>query len=211
MNLKAFSQLEKNNGESNLIQVAAELGKTPNLILPLPGRIYSLRIKSPLPDLNEETVPLINFNRQYYDLNPVGLCLYNENFRQVCLFLNFKVIPPQILRKLLEAYYELSKQNGLTSLYNQQGELISLEKRQLLDKRFYFLTSTILSNLLGLKSLNYAINKYDTSLIEGIKLIDWDNYGKLVNAKITDIGFYPKPFNVNDMFNAFIESSIKDL
>ena len=206
--MKNFNELEKNNGQYSFSEVSEKLGLVQTRDKYIPGRFYSLKIKSPVPDLTDEIVPLLNFGRPYYDLNPIGLSLFNENFKKVTVFLNLKVIPPNILSKLLEAYYYFSKQNGLSNLF-QNGKLIDLNERRLLDQKFYFLPSTILSQVLGLKNINYAINKYNNDSILEAKLIDWDNYGMLVNPRLSTNGLFPNPINMSNIFEDFIQNSVK--
>ena len=173
----------------------------------LPGRFYSLEVTPEVPELTPEVVSTITNGKPYYDLNPIGLVLFNENWKQTVLILNLKVIPVGVSYKLLHAYYEFSRKNGLENLY-LNDKLISLEERLDLNQRFYHITTTILSNMLGIKNLNYAINKYSMESISNIKLIDWDNFGMLAAPLFSDLGLFPENINMEEIFNDFIQNSI---
>ena len=207
--MKSFADLEKNNGRFSYSEIAAS-GIPQTRGQYLPGRIYSLKIQSPIPNLNEETVPLINGGRQYYDLNPVGLNLFTENFKEVSVFINFKVIPPNILSKLLEGFYYFASKNGLQNLY-RDGKLIDLKERSLIDQRFYLMPPSILVQILGLQSLSYAINKYNNDQIIEATLIDWDQFGMLVNPKVSTTGLFPEPFNIATVYEDFVQNSINQI
>lgn len=162
-----------------------------------------------MPQLTEDIVPLLNNGRSYYDVSPIGLCLYYEGWAQSenILMLNLKVIPPAICDKLLEAYYLFAMRNGLDSLYDSNGDLIDSSERAGLDKPFYLVPPTILANIIGATDLNYAINKYNINNIISVKLIDWDNLGMLIKPKISGRGLYPEPFNFEMMYEQFIKNS----
>lgn len=204
--MKSFADLEKNNGRFSLTEVAMD-GIPQNRGQYLPGRIYSLQIQSPVANLNEDAVMELNNGRAYYDLNPIGLNLFTENFKEVSVFINFKVIPPNILSKLLEGYYYFASKNGMTNLY-REGKLIDLKERSLLDQRFYMVPPSLLVQIMGLASLNYAINKYNNDQIIGARLIDWDKFGMLVNPKVSTIGLYPEPINIASVYEDFVQNSI---
>lgn len=207
--MKSFADLEKNNGRVSFDELFADpkIGISQNRGQYLPGRIYSLQIRSPAANLNEEKVMELNNGRKYYDLNPVGLSLFTENFKEVSVFINFKVIPPNILAKLLEGYYYFASKNGMANLY-REGKLIDIKERTLLDQRFYFTPASILVQLVGLASLNYAINKYNNDQIIEAKMIDWDKFGMLVNPKASISGLHPQPINIDSVYEDFIKNSI---
>lgn len=207
--MKAFSQLEKNNSSFALEQVADSVGISQTRSQMLPGRFYSLTITPPANDLNQETIALYTKGKQYLNLNPVGLLLFHQNFVEQAIMLDLRTMPPQASAKILEAYYQFSLQNGLDRLFNKDGALISLEDRRLLDQKFYFITPTILSGLVGIDNLYYSVNKYNIDDIVSAKLIDWDNFGQLVNPRISTYGFFPDPINIQSVFEDFLTNSIK--
>jgi len=206
--LKRFNQIEKNDGSMTYARVAEEVGISQNRLRIIPGRFYALKTMVPTPNINEEFVRLWT-KKNYLDLNPVGLLLFHENWKETNLILNLKVIPPVALNKILETYWEFSLVNGLANLFKPDGSLIPLEERRLIDQRFYLITPTTLSNVLGIDNLNYAINKYDMDYVLEARLIDWDNYGKLVNPQLSPEGLYPDPINIAKVFEDFLENSIK--
>jgi hypothetical protein len=189
-------------------RVAEEFGISQNRLQIIPGRFYALKTMVPTPNINEEFVRAWN-GRDYLDLNPVGLLLFHDNWKETNLILNLKVIPPVALNKILEAYWEFSLPNGLANLFKQDGTLAPLEERRLIDQRFYLITPTTLSNVLGIDNLNYAINKYDMDYVLDARLIDWDNYGKLVNPQLSPEGLFPDPINIAKVFEDFLENSIR--
>jgi hypothetical protein len=65
-----------------------------------------------------------------------------------------------------------------------------------------------LSQIVGADNLNYAINKYRIDEIAEARLIDWDQFGMLVNPKISTRGIFPDPINMERVFTDFIENSI---
>ena len=205
--MKKFEEINKNNGQYSFEQVSREFGILQNRNQIRPGRFYSLKTVSPVPNLTESVVQSLSFGKDYYDLSPVGLLLFHEKWSDVPIILNLRVIPPTVCAKLLEAYYYISSQNGLDTLF-KEGKLISLEERQLIDKKFYLITTTILSQLIGLNNLNYAINKYNVDDIAEARLIDWDNFGMLVQPKQSVIGIFPDPLNLVRVFEKFISNSI---
>jgi hypothetical protein len=173
----------------------------------IPGRFYSLRTQSPAPSLTESIVQQIT-KKNYLDLNPVGLLLFHDNWKEVALMLNLKVMPPRASAKILEAYWRFSQLNGLNNLFDADGSLRSIEERRLIDQRFYLITPTALSNILGVNNLNYAINKYSMDQVLEARLIDWDNFGMLVNPRLTVDGLYPDPINLAKVYEDFLTNTL---
>lgn len=207
--MQTFESLPKNNGQKSLYSVADTVGIVQNRSQFIPGRFYSLKISTSVPEITEDLVPLLNDKKRYLDLNPCGLCLYHENWQSSALVLDLKVIPNRISQKFLESFYEFSKINGLQDLFDKEGKLIPLEQRRLLDKRFYMIPPTILSQLVGAVNLNYAINKYSIDQIIEARLIDWDQYGMLVNPAVEYRGLYPQPANITRIYEDFIANSFE--
>ena len=202
-----FNDIPKNNGSLPLNGVAQEYGIVQNRGQVIPGRFYSFRTQSPVPNLNEETVHLIS-GKNYLDLNPVGLLLFHDNWKETALVLNLKVMPPRASAKILEAYWNFSQLNGLNNLFDREGNLRPLEERRLIDNRFYLITPTALSTILGVNSLSYAINKYNLDHVLEARLIDWDNFGQLINPKLTVDGLYPDPINLEKVYEDFLTNTL---
>jgi hypothetical protein len=205
--LKDFANIKKNNSRFSLRQVAEDHGISQNRSQIIPGRFYQLMTMVPTPSINAEFVRQ-HTGKNYLDLNPVGLLLFHENWKEVNLVLNLKVIPAVVCNKLLEAYWRFSMLNGLANLFDKEHKLIPLEMRRLIDQRFYLITPTALSTILGVDNLNYAINKYDMDYVLDAKLIDWDKFGMLVNPQFSTDGLYPDPINIMAVFEDFLTKSI---
>jgi hypothetical protein len=57
--------------------------------------------------------------------------------------------------------------------------------------------------------LTYIVNKYNIDDIISAKLIDWDNFGQLINPRISTYGFFPDPINMAEVFEDFLTNSIQ--
>jgi hypothetical protein len=202
-----FNNLKKNNGTMPLNVVAKKFGITQNRGQVIPGRFYSFKTTVQVPAITEEFVQIHN-KRNYLDLNPVGLLLFHDNWKETALVLNLKVMPPRAAAKILEAYWQFSQLNGLNNLFDKDGQLLPLEERRLIDNRFYLITPTALSTILGVNNLNYAINKYNMDHVMKAKLIDWDNFGMLINPTLTTDGLYPDPINLAKVFEDFLTNTL---
>ena len=122
--------------------------------------------------------------------------------------LNLKVIPPIAISKILEAYWKFSQLNGLNNLFNKNGNLLSINERRLIDQRFYLITPSILSSILGVNNLNYAINNYNMDLILEAKMIDWDQFGMMINPIATNKGLFPNPINLTKVYEDFLTNTL---
>ena len=205
--MQRFEDIAKNNGQFSLYEVADQMGITQTRSQFIPGRFYSLRITSQVPNLTENLIPFLNDGKPYLDLNPLGLVLFHENWKETALVLNLKVIPPTVSSKLIEAYYQFSMQNGLPNLF-KEGKLIPLSERSLIDQRFYLITTSILSQILGISNLNFAINKYNIDRVAEAKLIDWDNLGMLVRPRVDQRGIFPENLTLVRIFEDFMTNSL---
>ena len=202
-----FNKLSKNNGRLPLVNAAEEVGLIQTRAQVIPGRFYKLTARVDVPQITSEWV-YQKTGKNWIDLDPVGLLLFHDNWKEVALVLNLKVIPPQVQAKVLEAYWNFSKLNGLSNLFNQDNQLRPLEERRLIDQRFYLITPTALSTILGVNNLNYAISTYRMDQVISARLIDWDNFGSLVNPAISDYGFYPKPANLAQIYENFLTNTL---
>lgn len=205
--MQRFEDITKNNGQFSLYEVADQFGISQNRSQFIPGRFYSLRITSQVPNLTENVVPRINDGKPYIDLNPLGLVLFHENWKETALVLNLKVIPPTVSSKLLEGYYQFSMQNGKDKLF-KEGKLIPLSERSLIDQRFYLVNTSILSQIIGISNLNFAINKYNIDRVAEAKLIDWDNFGMLIRPRVDQRGIFPENLTLARIFEDFMTNSL---
>lgn len=205
--MKKFEEIEKNNGRLDLTQVAETLGVIQRRGQFIPGRFYSLKIVSNVPNLTEEIVPQLASGKPYYDLRPCGLVLFHDNWKETAIILNLRTMPIPVSTKLLEAYYEFSAKNGFPHLY-RDGKLMPLAERQLIDQRFYLVNTTILSQIIGFSNLNYSINKYNIDDIAEARLIDWDNFGMMIRPRFSQIGLFPDNLSMERVFEEFMANSI---
>ena len=205
--MKEFNLIPKNDGALPLNRVAESVGISQTRGQVIPGRFYYFKTMLPVPSITEEFVNGYT-KKGYLDLNPVGLLLFHENWKETALVLNLKIMPPRANVKLLETFWNFAKLNGLANLFDKDGELLPLDQRRLIDQRFYLITPTALSTVLGVNNLNYAINKYNMDQVLEAKLIDWDNFGMLVNPSLTVDGLYPDPINLVKVYEDFLTNTI---
>ena len=203
----SFKDLPKNEGTLPLPEVVNRYGIPQNRGQVIPGRFYSFKIQPDTPSITESYV-YQKTGKAYLDLNPTGLLLFHDNWKEVALFLNIKIIPAIVQSKILEAYWNFSMQNGLQHLFDKEGKLIDLNERQLIDHRFYLITPSALSTYLGVNNLNYAINNYDMDTVIEAKLIDWDNFGQLVAPITSTYGLFPDPINLPRVYEEFLTNTL---
>lgn len=205
--MKDFNSIPKNNSTLPLNVVARDLGIVQRRNEVIPGRFYSFRTQALVPNLNEEIVYEMT-GKNYLDLNPIGLLLFHDRWKETALVLNLKVMPPRASAKVLEAYWKFSQLNGLNNLFDKDGNLRPLEERRLIDQRFYLITPSALSTILGVNNLNYAINNYNMDQVLEARLIDWDNFGMLVNPTLTTDGMFPDPINLAKVYEDFLTNTL---
>lgn len=205
--MKSFKDLQLNNGTLPLPEVANRFGISQTRGQVIPGRFYSFTIDPGVPSLTEDYV-YAKTGKAYLDLNPVGLLLFHDNWKDVALFLNLKIMPPQIQSKVLEAYWAFAGMNGLSNLFDKDGKLIDINERRLIDQKFYLITPTALSTFLGVNNLNYAINNYNMEMVREAKLIDFDNFGQLVAPLSTTYGLFPDPINLPKVYEEFLTNTL---
>lgn len=213
--MKTFESLEKNNGRLTFEQVAMEVddsgkpkSESINRFNLLPGRFYYFNIVPPTVDVNEEFVALYTRGKRYLDLNPIGLVFFHENWKETSIMLDLRVIPPPIMEKMLNIYWNFSMKNGLSNLYDVEGKLRPLQERQIIDQRFYMITPNLLSEISGADNLYYAINKYSMDDIVSARLIDWDRFGMLVNPMLSERGLLPQNVSLARVYEDFLTNSL---
>lgn len=206
--MKTFESLEKNNGQSSFEQVAENMGIPVNRSNLLPGRFYYFNILPPTVDVNEESIRLYTRGKRYLSTNPVGLVFFHENWKETTIMLDLRVIPQAIVEKMLNIYWKFSLQNGLSNLFDKEGELLPLEERQIIDQRFYMMTPSLMATLTGADNLYYAINKYSMDDIVSARLIDWNRFGMLVNPRLSERGLLPSPINLAAVYEDFLANSL---
>ena len=211
--MKTFEEIEKNDGRLTFEQVAEEGTNTnPNLIINrsnlLPGRFYQFTIVPPAVDMTADFISAYTRGKNYIDLNPIGLVFFHENWQEKTIMLDLRVVPPPILEKILHIYWNFSLKHGLSNLFDTTGTLRPLAERQVIDQKFYMITPSLLSELSGADNLYYAINKYSMDDISSARLIDWNQFGMLVNPRLSDRGLLPSPINLAKVYEDFLTNSL---
>lgn len=205
--MKTFESLEKNNGSLTFEQVA-EQGNVATKFNLLPGRFYYFNIAPPMVDLNDESGDSYTRGKRYFNIQPIGLVFFHENWKETAIILDLRVIPPAIADKLLNIYWNFSLQNGLANLYDSKGDLRPLADRQIIDQRFYMITPSLLAGLVGADNLYYAINKYSMDDIMSARLIDWDKFGLLVKPQLSERGLLPENVDLAKVYEDFLTNSL---
>ena len=172
--MKRYEDIPKNQGSATYDMVAEDNGIAIGRGSFIPGRFYQFQVDPGVNNINEEIILELNDGRPYYDTKPIGLVFYHDQWQKTALILNLKVIPQSISEALLHGYYNFASKNGLTDLFDKEDNLIPLSERRLIDKRFYMVTPAMLADMLRIRSIQYAINKYNMESILEAKLIDWD-------------------------------------
>lgn len=209
--MSKFEDIITNKRERTFSQVFFEFGESIPITSILPGHFYSFS-NSPQMNITEDFIPVDSSEfskypekyiteKQYIDLNPIGLVLYHENWRQRVLIVNLKVIPPIFRAKLLAAYYFIAEK-FITNLYLGE-KLIPFNERGTLNLPFYGISQSVLQQVSGL-NLNYSINKYRIEELNNARFLDWDQFGELPFANIEDRGLlFARNFNLVDIFEIF--------
>lgn len=203
-----INDLVTNRAERTFSQVFLEHGSTITQNQVRPGYYYQFRIE--LPNLNENWIPdnleLWKENpeayiteKNYYDLSPAGLLLYHENWKEVALVLNLKVIPPVHRLKTLAAHHFLIEKY-IQQIY-QNEKPIPFNERERINAPFYGVTPSLLRTISGI-DLSFAINNYNTEYISNARLLDWDKFGELPYAKVETQGIVLSPGSAN-LLNVF--------
>jgi len=208
-----FDDIITNKGERTFGQVAAISGirvQTPEM---RPGHFYSF--EAVYSNLNEYKIPRDkeewskhpeNFvtEKQYVDVNPCGILLYHDNWKQHALVLDLKILPPVIRLKVLKGFYIITEKY-LDKLY-KDGKLLPFKDREKLILPFYGITVSMLQEVTRTK-LNYSINKYNMEDIRNVQFIDWNVFGELPFANVDDRGVFlaPNYITIDDVFEQFEE------
>lgn len=191
-----LEDISTNRGDRSISQVFEEYGESIERSSILPGHYYSLEI--PIPNFNPAWVPnsideynanpaAFITNRQYYDLNPVGLSFYHEAWKDNCLMLDLKVIPPAYRSKIIMTHLNLIERNLEAIGAFDEEELVPFKERGRLNLALYNITPSILEQATGLK-LRHAISGIRLDRVARASLLDWNNIGELPLANIEDRG-----------------------
>lgn len=201
-----------NNRERNYSQVFEEYGiNVPRNSL-VPGHYYSFKIE--IPNISRDWVPNSDeeykleperfiTNKQCYDLNPVGLALYHDKWKDNLIMLNLKVVPPKYHPTIFNAHLNIIE-SSLDAIGGIDGDLIPIQERLKTPLPMYGITSSMLSQRTGI-NLNYAISAYKLDYVREAKMLDWDNIGELPMSLIETTGmvFSNGTYDINRIYDLF--------
>jgi hypothetical protein len=177
-----------NKGERNYTQSFIEYGEDITRSDILPGHYYSIDIS--VPNFNSNWIPESEeawqdspdsyiTSKEYYDLSPVGPVFYHDNWKNVALVLNLKVIPPRFRPKIIQTHLSLIEDSlNRINWGNSEVPTIDLYERRKMNLSLYRVTPKMIQDLTGLK-LNWAISGYKLDKVSRAKIMDWDNIGEL--------------------------------
>lgn len=201
-----------NNRERNYSQVFEEHGISVSRNSLVPGHYYSFKIE--IPNISRDWIPNSNdeykqeperfiTNKQCYDLNPVGLALYHNKWKDNLIMLNLKVIPPKYHAAIFNAHLNIIE-SSLDAIGGIEGDLIPINERLKKPLPMYGITSSMLSQRTGI-NLNYAIDAYKLDHVREAKMIDWNNIGELPYSLIETTGmvFSSGTYDINRIYDLF--------
>lgn len=208
-----------NNRERNFSQSIEEYGVMVGRNDILPGHYYSFDV--PIPNFNENWIPRSKdeweenpsayiTNRNYYDMNPVGLVFFHDNWKNVALMLNLKVIDPRRRSNIIMTHLNMIEDN-LDRLYvfDKDEETIPFKDRRGMNLPLFRIAPSHLETRTGMK-LGYAISGYKLDKISRARLLDWDHIGELPMANIDQRGLAMSPgaYDITSLFTAFENNNI---
>jgi hypothetical protein len=210
-----LDDISTNKRERNFSQSFHEFGVDVSRKDILPGHYYQFTVS--VPNFNPEWIPQNGdeykdnpdayiTNREYYDLNPVGLVFWHNEWNNTALMLNIKVIPPSYRAAVIVAHMNLIEKSleRINALPWIKDRTIDFYERRKMNSPLLRVTPSILQELTGFK-LEYAISGYKLDKITSAKLLDWDNIGELPLANIDERGLAISPglLGINSIFDNF--------
>jgi len=201
--------------------IVESMGKPMQPIL-IPGHIYALGI-DPGFQVTPDLIPLnlqeykenigkkINITKKpYYDSMPIGMALNlnNENYTSI---LNFKLIPPQYRRLILESFYNLMELNNEFISPYVKNDLsvvkVSIEERmrnQSYLEPFLAVTESFIKKVVG-ANVSFAIKNYQINNVKKVRFLDWNALPAIYNMSTTDVGmvFNPQVGGLSAMYSMF--------
>jgi hypothetical protein len=192
-----IEDISTNKAERNYKQSFDLYGKSISRANLLPGHYYSFNLN--IPNFNQGWIPSSReewlnspdsyiTDKEYYDLNPVGPIFYHNNWKNVAIILNFKVIHPKYRPAIMNAHLNLIEQSlNSLNVFDQSSDIIGFEERAKLNLPMYRVTPDMLQELTGFK-LNWAMSGYKLDKISSVKLMDWDKIGELPFSNIDSTG-----------------------
>jgi hypothetical protein len=210
-----LEDISTNRGERNFSQSFNEFGIDVSRNEILPGHYYSLNV--PVANLNPMWVPgstdefkenpkAFITDKEYYDMNPVGLVFHHPDWKKNALILNLKVIPPKYRTNIIVAHVNLIEKSldRINALPWSKDKPVEFRERTKLGLPLFRVTPSILQQLTGFK-LGYAISGIKMDKIIQAKVLDWDNIGELPLANIDQRGLVVSPSlsGLDSIFNNF--------
>ena len=192
-----LNDIVTNPGARTLSQSFDEYGESISRSDVIPGHYYSFSI--PIPNFNENWIPnsiseyaenpsAYITSRQYYNLNPIGLSFYHEKWKDTCLILDLKVVPPVYRSKIVMTHLNLVEKS-LTDIgaFEDPLNMVPFKDRGQLNTSLFRITPSILEQATGLK-LKHAITGVKLSRVSKALILDWNNVGEIPTAGIDTRG-----------------------
>lgn len=217
--MKRLEDIVTNRRERDFSQSFAEYGISVSRRDIMPGHYYAFDV--PISNFNESLIPnsedewkedptLYITNREYFDMNPIGLVFAHENWKEVALILNLKVIPPKYRAALIIAHINLIEDNlNRLNVFDDDVKMASIDDRKRMNLPMFRITPNMLQELTGIK-IAYAVSGYKLDKIIRAKLLDWDHIGELPLANIDTKGLAMSTgsFDISSIFNKFENKQI---
>lgn len=207
-----LKDLITNNRERNYSQVFEEYGNAISRNSVVPGHYFSFKVEVPnisrnlIPnnkeEYNQEPAKYIT-SKPYYDLNPTGLVLYHNRWKDNLIMLNLKVIPPKYHPAIINAHLNIIE-SSLDKIGGIEGDLISIEERLKMNLPMYGITSKIISQATGI-NLNESICAYKLDMVKSAAILDWNNIGELPMSLMNTSGMVlaSSAYDVNRIYDLF--------
>ena len=186
-----------NSGDRSISRSFDEYGENISRNDMIPGHYYSINM--PIPNFNENWIPnskeeyLENpaayiTSNQYYNLNPIGLSFYHEKWKENCLLLDLKVIPPVYRSKIVMTHLNLIEKNlNEIGAFSKDADMIPFKDRGRLNQAMYNITPSILEQATGL-NLKSAMTGIKLNRVARAQLLDWNNVGEIPASGIDTRG-----------------------
>mgnify|MGYP001163794874 FL=1 len=201
-----------NNRERNYSQIFKEFGSGIARNSIVPGHYFSFNIE--VPNISREWIPNSKeeykaepakyiTSKPYYDLNPTGLVLYHNKWKDNLIMINLKVIPPKYHPTIINAHLNIIE-SSLDKIGGIEGDLVPIEERLKMNLPMYGITSKIISQSTGI-NLNESICAYKLDMVKSASMLDWNNIGELPMSLVDTSGMVlaSSAYNVNRIYDLF--------
>lgn len=208
-----LEDIATNLRERTLYQSFYEFGRLVDRTDVIPGHYYSFDY--PVPNFKREWIPdsreewkedkeAYLTDKQHYNMNPIGLTFFHDNWQQQVLLLDIKIIPPKYRAALIMAHINIIKESLDKLNAFSKGKITPLSERKKMNLSLHRITPSILEQYSGIK-IGYAITGLKLDKVMRATLLDWDKVGELPLANIDTRGleFSPRTFDVSSIFEIF--------